>query len=100
LSVDALLVLMGVGAFLVAVWIDYRFPDLSPRTIRGTLLHLLAALALGNFLVPPVIAAVADDARLLLAGVFGIGFTVLVYLFLAGVWLIRFGQRTLGGSVR
>jgi hypothetical protein len=100
LSVDALVVVMGVGAFLIAVWIDYRFPTLSPKTLRVALLHLFLAIAAGNVLVPLTVGTAADDAARLLAGVVGVGFPVLVYLFLAGVWLIKYGQRMLGGSVR
>ena len=100
MSVDALLVVMGVGAFLIAVWIDYRFPALSPKTLGVALLHLFVAMAAGDVLVPLTVGAAADDVARLLAGVLGVGFPVLVYLFLAGVWLIKYGQRMLGGSIR
>jgi hypothetical protein len=100
LSIDALVVVMGVGAFLIAIWVDSRFPRLSPKTLASALLHLFAAMAAGNVLVPLAVGAGADNPSRLVAGVFAVGLPVLVYLFLAGVWLIKYGQRMLGGSVR
>ena len=99
-SVDALVMLMGLGAFAIAVWIDYRFPTLSPKTLGGALLHLFVAMAAGKVLVPLALGAVGPARAQLIAGVFGIGFPILVYLFLAGVWLIKYGQRMVGRSVR
>ena len=100
MSIDALVVLMGVGAFLIAFWIDARFPSLAPKSLGRALLHLFAAMASGNVLVPLAFAAVADDPTRMFAGVFGVALPVLVYLFLAGIWLIKCGQGMLGGSVR
>jgi hypothetical protein len=57
-------------------------------------------MATGNFVVPLVVGAVTDDPTRVLFGVFGVAFPVLVYLFLAGVWLIKYGQRLAGRSVR
>jgi hypothetical protein len=99
-SSNGLVVLMGIGAFLIALWIDYRLPSLAPKTFVGTLAHLFAAMATGNFVVPLVVGAVGDDSLSVVFGVFGVGFPVLVYLFLAGVWLIKYGQRALGGFAR
>jgi hypothetical protein len=99
-SSNALVVLMGIGAFLIALWIDYRLPSLAPKTLVGALAHLFAAMATGNFVVPVIVGAVGDEPANLLFGVFGVAFPVLVYLFLAGVWLIKYGQRALGGFVR
>ena len=100
MSSNGLVVLMAIGAFSIALWIDYRLPSLAPKTLIGALAHLFAAMATGNFVVPVVIGAAGDDPAKVFLGVFGVGFPVLVYLFLAGVWLIKCGQRTLGGSVR
>jgi hypothetical protein len=99
-SSNALVVLMGVGAFLIALWIDFRLPSLAPKSLVGALAHLFAAMATGNFVVPVVVRAVGDDPSGVLFAVFGVAFPVLIYLFLAGVWLIKYGQRALGGSVR
>ena len=100
MSTNALVALMGVGAFAIAVWLSYRLPSLAPKSLVGALAHLFAAMATGNFVVPVVIGAAGDDPGKVFLGVFGVGFPVLIYLFLAGVWLIKCGQRTLGGSVR
>jgi hypothetical protein len=91
---------MGVGAFLIALWIDYRVPSLAPKSLSGALAHLFAAMAAGSFVVPLAVRAAGDDQTGVLFGVFGVGFPVLVYLFLAGIWLIKYGQRALGGFVR
>jgi hypothetical protein len=99
-SSNALVVLMGVGAFLIALWIDYRVPSLAPKSLVRALAHLFAAMATGNFVVPTIVGSLGDDPTSVFFGVFGVGFPVLVYLFLAGVWLIKYGQRALGGFVR
>jgi hypothetical protein len=73
-----------VGAGLLALWIDVRFPGLAPESFfRRMLLAGCAALA---FEAAPVLRG---SALSVYAGVFAIILPLLVTVFLAALWLLR-----------
>ena len=81
-----------IGAALLAVWVDVRFPlrDLSVQRIVG---HAIGALAL-LYVMP----ASSGSATVGLAVVFGLVLPALVYMCLTAVWFVRFTQSSLGSS--
>ena len=81
-----------IGAALLALWVDVRFPlrDLSVQRIVG---HAIAALAL-IYLIP----ASPGSTAVGLALVFGLVLPALVYMCLTAVWFVRFTQSSLGSS--
>lgn len=82
--------LFALGAASVALWVDARFPALAPDTLRGALLHVGVSLVLGRLLMPLATHALgggSEPMRLLL--VVGVAFPILVYTFLAAVWIVK-----------
>ncbi|HET9325034.1 MAG TPA: hypothetical protein VFO03_14245 [Gaiellaceae bacterium] len=93
--------LIGVGAGAIALWIDVRFPRLAPDEILKAVLHVAAALALG-YAIGPALERLfaADDAVVVLVGVFGVAFPSIVYCFLTAIWFIKLAQRAMGAHLR
>lgn len=94
-------VLIGVGAGAIALWIDARFPALAPRDLAKGIIHVAASVAAGYAISPALHSLLSsEDPRVILLGVFGIGFPSIVYCLLAGVWIIKLAQRMLTGHLR
>jgi uncharacterized membrane protein len=94
-------VLIGLGAGAIALWIDARFPALAPRDLAKAIIHVAASLAVGYAIGPAMHSLLtSEDPRIILLGVFGIGFPSIVYCLLAGVWIIKLAQRMLSGHLR
>jgi uncharacterized membrane protein len=81
-----------IGAALLALWVDVRFPlrDLTLQRIVG---HAIAALALLY-----VIPSDAATPTVGLVIVFALVLPALVYMWLTAVWFVRFAQSSLGSS--
>jgi hypothetical protein len=98
MTVHTFVICMAVGAAVVALWINVRFPRLMPWKMGRLLIHIVLAL-LAVQAVSPAIGSVLSlriPAASLVA-VFAIAFPVLVYNFLVGAWLIRLAQASAGG---
>jgi hypothetical protein len=95
-SVESVLLLIAVGAALLALWTDARFPALVPRDLRSALIRLVAAFAIGYVAGPAVAyavgAGVAPGVALLV-----LVLPTLVLIFLAALWAIRVLQTMLYG---
>jgi hypothetical protein len=98
LSVGIFLVFLAVGAGAVALWFDARFRELAPGSIRAALLHVGAALLLGQLAVPVAMQFINEEsaAAAVLAMIFGVAFPALTYSLLASIWIIK----TLQGGLR
>jgi hypothetical protein len=81
-----------IGAALLALWVNVRFPlrDLTVQRIVG---HAIAALALIY-----VIPANAGSTSVGLAIAFALVLPALVYVCLMAVWFVRVAQSSLGSS--
>jgi hypothetical protein len=72
-------VALVVGAALLALWVDVRFPKLAPRRLQMRLVvAALAYVAVATIPVPPTVA-----------GLVGLVLPVLSLGFLTGIWLLR-----------
>jgi hypothetical protein len=91
MSPTIFVLLLALGALVVAVWIDVRFPGLAPDTLRANFVH--AAVAFVALTIAPIVIdpLFADGQSLVvqLVALFGILFAVLVYAFLALAWLVK-----------
>ena len=93
--------LIGLGAGAIAIWIDVRFPKLAPKDLGKSMLHVGASVLIGYAAGPALGLFIAsEDQRVVLLGVFGIGFPTVVYCLLAGLWMIKVAQRMLSGNFR
>ena len=80
---------LTMGAALLAVWVDTRFPGIRPKTAAQGLTHaaigvfsMLGAAGLLQF-----IYGIPD--RAFLAVVLGVFLPALVYALLGGLWMLR-----------
>ena len=101
-SVGVLGVLIILGAALIALWVDVRFPRLAPGDLRRAFLHLGIGLVAARIVLPLAGYATAqfDSPVARLVEVFGVAFPILVYCLLGGLWTIKLAQRALLGSYR
>ena len=85
----------AVGAGLLALWIDARFPGLLPD-FRIAVLHVGITIVVGKLLVPLLgkfgTANGPAGAMMLL---FLVALPALVYCFLTSVWIIKNVQATM-----
>jgi hypothetical protein len=98
LTVHTFLFCLAVGAGVIALWVDFRLPKLMPWSMRRLLVHIVLAMAV-VYLVGPAMTFVTSSGLPAagLAAVFVVGFPVLVYEFLVGVWMIRLAQASGAG---
>jgi hypothetical protein len=101
-STHAFLIVFAAGAAALALWVDRRFPGLSPESIRASFLHVGVSIAVGQLLVPLAIKAAAGTGspELVLVVVFGVALPALVYGFLAAFWVMKLLAGQLRGSPR
>jgi hypothetical protein len=82
---------LAIGAALVALWTDVRFPTLAPMTLRASFVHAavaFVALAVVPVVIEPVLATPQSPLAQLVARL-GVLFPTLVYAFLAFTWLVK-----------
>jgi hypothetical protein len=87
MSEDGFLLLLSLGAAVLALWIALRFPTLGPSNVGRALLHVAAALAVG-YAVAPAMRLLGAPASPLVP-VLCVALPGLIYMFLSGAWLIR-----------
>jgi len=88
----AFAIALVLGAALLALWLDARFPR-PGLTLQRIVGHMIAAVALVH-----LIPAAAGSPAAAFAAVFGIALPALTYLCLTAVWFVRVTQRALGSS--
>ena len=88
------LIALTLGAAALALWINFRFPGIAPAEIRTAILHVAAALVVGQALVPLLHSLLLDLSPVLQAMVmtFLIGLPALIYSLLSSIWIIRLAQ--------
>lgn len=82
---------LALGAALIALWIDLRFPSLAPMNLRTCFIHAAVAFV-ALAIVPIAVEPTFSGSQSLLAklvALFGILFPALVYSFLSLKWLLK-----------
>jgi hypothetical protein len=86
--------ILTLGAGVIALWLDTRFGNVGPQTTGKTLVHLAASL--GVLELCPIglglVVAGSDDPARQMVAVFFVLFPTLVYAFLAILWLLKMFQ--------
>jgi hypothetical protein len=85
------MLLLLVGAALLAFWIIVRYSGFGPQTIVQAIVHVIVAMVLLRLLLPVGLDAV-DAAGVPAADyvkVFGVALPLFVYAFLSGGWTTR-----------
>ncbi len=86
----------AVGAALLALWTDARFPGLAPAGLRGAVVRLAGAFAVGYCVGPALSYAVGAGVTPPVA-LLALVLPALVLMFLAAIWVIRMLQGVLYG---
>jgi hypothetical protein len=89
-----------VGAVVIALWIDVRFPQLAPSSFGGTLLHVGGTIVGAQLLTPLGTHLLGGSFFLTLVSTFVVGFPALVYTLLVAIWIIRFLRGVTRGLLR
>ena len=88
------------GAVALALWVDIRFPNLGPSTMRGLLLHVGGTAVGAQLIVPGLIQLQQGPQAVTIAIAMTLVLPALTYCILVGIWVIRFLQAALGGLTR
>ena len=98
---NAFVLILTLGAAVLAVWFDYQFPAASPRSLGGAVLAVVVAGILLNLTLPLAVALIGGPFPLVpLIGIIGLILPALALTFLSAVWVIKVAVSTLGGSIR
>ena len=87
--------ILALGAGVIALWLDTRFEGVGPQSMGKTVVHLAASVAvleLCPVAIRLVLAGGEDPVRQMVA-VFFVLFPTLVYAFLSMLWLLKMFQR-------
>jgi len=97
-SIATFVLVLCVGAALLALWVVVRFPDLGPRDVTWALLHVALSVVLGQLMVRSigVVGSSGVPAARFVAS-FGIVLPGLTYMFVAAAWLMRAAAGRLQG---
>ena len=90
MSKETFLLLFVLGAATLALWIMLCLPRLAPRSLRGSAVHVCAALLL-SFLLSPALHLVPGlpSTASVFAALFGVALPALTYMLLAGLWFLQ-----------
>ncbi len=97
MSIGPLLVLMGLGAAVIAVWVDARFPKIAPSDLLQIIVHAAAATLVVKLVLPAGFDLTGESKVGVLLAVFGVAFPILVYALLVGFWMLKMMQRAFAG---
>ena len=93
------MVVLCVGAALLALWVDARFPGLAPVDIWRAALRVLLALAVAH-LVTPLLVLALNNGIAPGTALMTLVLPALVLFFLATLWMMRALQGMLFGLRR
>jgi hypothetical protein len=94
-TTQGLILAVAFGAGAIALWLDVRFKERSPRTATRTIAHVVVSLIflqLSPALVMLVVAAGESPARKMVA-IFAVLLPALSYVWLSSIWLLKLLQR-------
>ena len=91
MSNGTFVLVLAVGAALLAIWTHARFPGLAPAHLGRTILHTAAAVLMLHLL--PFALDSGVDIRV---SILGAVLPALTYAMLAAIWMLRLAQTTLG----
>jgi hypothetical protein len=95
-------VLFVLAAAALALWVDARFPGLTPPDLRRVLVHLAVTFVVGH-LVSPILSGAIIDTGIPLARLSALMLVILpglVYGSLCVIWLVKLAQDPLRSLMR
>jgi Fe2+ transport system protein B len=90
IGIMGVIVAFAIGAAAIAVWIELRFPNLSPKSPGYAFLHIVGAYVACN-LTPLGMSLTAGRGTIpsMMAGLFLVAFPVILYVWLSLLWLTK-----------
>ena len=91
MSSASLVVAMSLGSAAIALWLFVRFPRLGPSRAGFKMAHLIAALAVAQFVAPPAMSFVIHGSDALwpsLLALFLIFVPSQLWAYLSGIWVL------------
>ena len=92
---DGLLVMIALGAALLALWSYVRWPGAAPVSFRGALVRVVIAFGLLQIGTVPLDLAGGTSAALAVLAVIGVILPALSFAFLTSLWIMRLFADTL-----
>lgn len=97
MSLGVFLILLGLGAASIALWVDVRYPSFEPAQLWQMFIHIVASMLVARIVVPSAFALLNDGAFQVLTALFAVAFPILAYSFLVGFWLMKLARRSIAG---
>ncbi len=98
MSIATFVLVLCVGAALLALWLVVRFPELGPSDITWALLHVALSVVVGELMVRTIgIVGRSGVPAARFVAAFGIVLPGLMYMFVAAAWLMRAAAGRLQG---
>lgn len=91
MSSASLVVAISIGSALIALWVFARHPRLAPVRPTVRMVHLVAALAVAQFVAPAAMAFVIHGSNALGPSLFALFFIFVpsqLYAYLSGIWVL------------
>src|SRR5690242_12064706 len=91
MSSAALVVAISLGSAALALWVFVRYPRLAPERAGLKMAHLVAALAVAQFVAPPVMSFLihgSDAAWPSLLALFLVFLPSQLWAYLSGIWVL------------
>jgi hypothetical protein len=95
MSSGSFAIALGIGAALLAFWVQYRFPKIAPETLGWAMFHLVVTMVFAE-VTKTVFGTFELQPLGTMALVFGLALPTLVYGFAAGMWIVRIAQGAMG----
>jgi uncharacterized membrane protein len=95
-------VLFVLAAAVLALWVDVRFPGLTPQGIQRVLVHLAITFVVGH-LVSPILSGMVIHTGMPLARLSALMLVILpglLYGSLCVIWLVKHAQDPLRSMMR
>jgi hypothetical protein len=90
-SSASLVIAMSLGSAAVALWVFVRYPGLAPERAGFKMAHLVAALAVAQFVAPPAMSFVIHGSNALwpsFLALFLIFVPSQLWAYLSGIWVL------------
>jgi hypothetical protein len=92
MSSGTYVVFLLFSSFALAVWIDSRWPRLTPTELRGTIIHVGASLVALQILVSAGLRIGQGSSSMMLVTIVTFIVPALVYCLIAGIWVMKLAQ--------
>lgn len=99
MDADGLLLMIALGAALLALWSYVRWPGAAPRSLRAAIVRVLVGFGLLQLGTVPVDAVAGTSTGLAVLALVGVVVPILTFAFLATLWIMRIFADTLKGYV-